>query len=307
VNERCGSLMTQFESLRNTCQSLSLDSQQKAEMELQVQELSKMNAQWQQAHQSLSSESELLRQRANEVHQLTAEVSRLRQFEQGWAVMEGRLQEAEARVLEAGAAVSRHEQDRLSEHTMIQRLQGELESMQESGEFEAGHLESELLERNRECASLRRDSEELKRRLEELLRVQRDCQEAADAGRALRSENEELRRDLTSAKQEQEKLTGVVERCLDKMENESRERPHLVDKRMVTQMVAAFLEQRDHPRAQQEILTRMADLLGFTTAEREQVGLSQKRRTLLEQQEEATGLNDLTDRFVDFLFEESEG
>jgi len=307
VNERCGSLMTQFESLRNTCQSLSLDSQQKAEMELQVQELSKMNAQWQQVHQSLSSESELLRQRANEVHQLTAEVSRLRQFEQGWAVMEGRLQEAEARVLEAGAAVSRHEQDRLSEHTMIQRLQGELESMQESGEFEAGHLESELLERNRECASLRRDSEELKRRLEELLRVQRDCQEAADAGRALRSENEELRRDLTSAKQEQEKLTGVVERCLDKMENESRERPHLVDKRMVTQMVAAFLEQRDHPRAQQEILTRMADLLGFTTAEREQVGLSQKRRTLLEQQEEATGLNDLTDRFVDFLFEESEG
>lgn len=32
-----------------------------------------------------------------------------------------------------------------------------------------------------------------------------------------------------------------------------------VDKRMVTQMLAAYLEQRDHPKAQQEILTKMAE------------------------------------------------
>merc|ERR1712194_524761 len=101
------------------------------------------------------------------------------------------------------------------------------------------------------------------------------------------------------ATQETTTLNGVVERCLEKMEKDSMERPHLVDKRMVTQMVAAYLEQQDHHQQQQEILARMADLLGFTTEERNQVGLTQKRRTLVDQ-EEPTGLNELTDRFVDF-------
>eukprot|EP00413_Alexandrium_margalefii_P030021 CAMPEP_0204556154 /NCGR_PEP_ID=MMETSP0661-20131031/29388_1 /ASSEMBLY_ACC=CAM_ASM_000606 /TAXON_ID=109239 /ORGANISM="Alexandrium margalefi, Strain AMGDE01CS-322" /LENGTH=69 /DNA_ID=CAMNT_0051563259 /DNA_START=18 /DNA_END=223 /DNA_ORIENTATION=+ len=69
--------MAQFESLRGTCQSLSLDSQQKAGLEGQVQELMRMNAQWQQAHQSLTSESEGLRQRTLQLQQLEAEVLRL--------------------------------------------------------------------------------------------------------------------------------------------------------------------------------------------------------------------------------------
>ena len=37
---------------------------------------------------------------------------------------------------------------------------------------------------------------------------------------------------------ERQKLNDVVERCVEKLEKESRERPHLVDKRMVTQMLA---------------------------------------------------------------------
>jgi hypothetical protein len=32
-----------------------------------------------------------------------------------------------------------------------------------------------------------------------------------------------------------------------------------VDKRMVTQMLAAYLEQSNHPKAQHEILTKMAE------------------------------------------------
>ena len=34
--------------------------------------------------------------------------------------------------------------------------------------------------------------------------------------------------------------------------------PSQVDKRMVTQMLAAYLEQSNHPKAQHEILTKMA-------------------------------------------------
>merc|ERR1711870_51794 len=110
-------------------------------------------------------------------------------------------------------------------------------------------------------------------------------------------ENDSLKKDLAVARQEQTKLNDVVEQCIAKLEKESQERPHLVDKRMVTQMVAAYLEQRDYPKQQLEIMARMADLLGFTAAEREQVGLSQRRRTLLEQQEEPTGLAELSDAF----------
>ena len=35
--------------------------------------------------------------------------------------------------------------------------------------------------------------------------------------------------------------------------------PSQVDKRMVTQMLAAYLEQSNHPKAQHEILTKMAE------------------------------------------------
>merc|ERR1719414_1216223 len=96
----------------------------------------------------------------------------------------------------------------------------------------------------------------------------------------------------------------LVERCVAKLEKESLERPFLVDKRMVTQMMAAYLQQRDYPKQQLEIASKMADLLGFTIAERELVGLKDKRRTLLEPS--PTGLMDLTSRFVDFLIGESE-
>merc|ERR1712060_767934 len=134
-----------------------------------------------------------------------------------------------------------------------------------------------------------------------------DSQKAAEEGRNLKTENTDLRKDLVAAQQEVQTLNSVVERCVEKLEQDGRERPHLVDKRMVTQMLAAYLEQRDNPTASQEIMSKMADLLGFTTAEREQVGLSQRRRTLLEQQVDPASLAELTDRFVDFLLEESEG
>lgn len=306
LTDRCTSLLTQFESLRSTCESLSLDSQQKLELEGQVQELSRMNSHWQRAHENLTSESEVLRNQATEMQQLQAEVAKLRQFEQLYIALGAEIHEAERLQTEMAGALEKSQQARSDDQSTLLRLQGEIEAMQETGESEAGHLEGEILERNRECTVLRREVEELKNRVEDLVRIQKASSDAADTGRRLQGQTENLQRELEEANLERERLNGVVERCLEKMEKDGRERPHLVDKRMVTQMVAAFLEQRDKPRPQQEILVRMADLLGFTTAEREQVGLSQKRRGLLDQREDAQGLTELTDRFVDFLLEESE-
>lgn len=197
------------------------------------------------------------------------------------------------------------QQQREADAATIGRLQATLEALQDNGESQASQMEAELLERSRECSALRREAEQHRRRAEELARWQQETAEAAKLNSSMREENATLRQQLEASQQEQHSLNAVVERCLTKMEQDSRERPHLVDKRMVTQMVAAYLEQRDHPRQQQEILTKMADLLGFSTSEREQVGLLRKRKALLDQ-EESGGFADLSDRFVDFLLEESE-
>jgi len=264
-----------------------------------------MNAQWQQAHQNLNAQSEDLRARALGSHQLQSEVARLRQFEQAILDMEAQLCEAERQLeqktQEAANMAALNEGNALTIH----RLQGELESMHENGESQAGQLEGELLERSREIVTLRREKEEHQRKLEEFMKQQEARGRDSEDAKALRLELDDLRQSLEAAQEEKKTLNGVIERCLGKMEKDSKERPHLVDKRMVTQMLAAYLEQRDNPGPQQEIIAKMADLLGFTSAEREQVGLSQRRKTLADMQE-PQGLADLSDRFVDFLMEESE-
>ncbi|CAE8623530.1 unnamed protein product [Polarella glacialis] len=269
-------------------------------------ELIRMNAQWQQSYQNLNAESDLLRQRALESQQLHSEVAQLRRYQEACEDLEVRLREAEQQIEVSGHGSSALQSDHLEALATIQRLTADLESQQENGESQAGQLEVELLERSRECIALRRDRDEQSRRAEELLQRQQDSGQAVEECRGLRSENQELRLEVEASQQEKHSLNSVVERCLQKLEKDGQERPHLVDKRMVTQMLAAYLEQRDNTKAAQEIMAKMADLLGFTASEREQVGLAQRRKTLQEIQEEPAGLEELTDRFVDFLMEESE-
>lgn len=206
-----------------------------------------------------------------------------------------------------------HEQNQLllqnereTDQNTILRLQSLIDSMQETGESQASHLEAELLERSRDCAVLRRDAEERGRQVEELLKRQEETREAAETSRTLKEEAETLRQKLAASDEEKRSLNAVVDRCVEKLEKDSRERPHLVDKRMVTQMIASFLEQRDNPANAFEIMSKMADLLGFTAAEREQVGLAYGRKSLMTRMEEPSNLAELSDRFMDFLLEESE-
>ncbi|CAE7903215.1 LanA, partial [Symbiodinium microadriaticum] len=236
---------------------------------------------------------------------LQLEIRRLLPFEEASKELETRLREAELQLEQRSQAMTELQRQHAADAASIQRLQGDLLSIQETGESQAGQLESALLERNKECATLRRERNEAQQKLQEVLQRSQENLQVADAGRALSTENERLQQELAQSREELKSLNSVVERCVAKMEAESRERPFLVDKRMVTQMLAAYLEQRENPGPQLEILNKMADLLGFTSAEREQVGLSQKRKTPLQMQE-PQGLADLTDRFVDFLMEESE-
>jgi len=296
--------MKQLESVSETCQNLTMDSQQKSGLEGQVNELLRMNAQWQQAHQNLNAESESMRQRLVQVEQLQLEVRRLEPFEAAAREMELRLQDTEQSLEQHRNALIEAQQLRSHDSTAVQRLQLEMESLRESQESQVSQLEAQLMESSSEKVRLQREKDDLQHRMEELLQRQQDNSQAAEDGKGLRRENETLRQELAMSQEEQKNLNTVVERCLAKMEIDSRERPFLVDKRMVTQMLAAYLEQRDHPKAQQEILTKMADLLGFSTSEREQVGLSHKRKSPLT--EDPADLSDLTDRFVDFLLEESE-
>lgn len=303
---RCNSVMTQFESLQTTCTSLTQDSQQKSGLEGQVQELLRMNAQWQQAHQILMAETDGLRQRATESHRLEAEVVQLRQYEQAVQELQARLVDTEAQLDFRTAELELLQRERKECSVTIERLESLVESLQESGESQAGQMEAELLERSREAATLRREVEDQRRRNEDLVKRQEAASRAAEEAKTLAAERDALQAALQSAQQEQAQLRGVLDRCLQRMEKEGQERPHLVDKRMVTQMVAAYLEQRDHPKQQQEIMSRMADLLGFTTQEREQVGLASRRKSLIEHQDEPEDLEDFAKLFVNFLEKETD-
>jgi len=276
-------------------------------LEAQVQELLHMNAQWQQAHQHLSQEVDLLRHRTYEHDQLKAEVLQLRSGRYEVNRLQEQLKDAELAMQEAQLEASQLQAASESERGTIQRLQNAIESLRDSSEARCEDLEAQLLESQREVSSLRRELEEQRKRVEELSSTQQASKDVLELGEQHQQENASLKAELAAALQEKQQLSGIVERCVEKLEKESRERPHLVDKRMATQMLAAYLEQRDNPREQQEILTKMADLLGFTAAEREQVGLTQRRKRLDPEAEEPSDFSDLTDRFVEFLHEESEG
>ncbi|CAK0891736.1 unnamed protein product, partial [Prorocentrum cordatum] len=247
LTERCNSLMAQFETLRGTF----LNPQQKAEMEARMQELMRMNAQWQQAHQSLSADAESLRQQAVEKNQLQSEVDNLQHLERAVGMLQARLQEAEGQLEEVTGEAQQLREMREADQGTIQRLQAVVESVQESGDSQAGWLEAELMERSRECQALRREAEKLRSQVEELARSQEEGRQTAEEGRALREANDGLSRELEASKKDREELNGVLQRCLAKLEKEGMERPHLVDKRMVTQMLASYLEQRDNPRQSQ--------------------------------------------------------
>jgi len=299
-------LMSQFQTLRETCQNLTLDAQQKAGFESQVQELTVMNQQWQQAHQVHQAESETLRQKAAETHQLKTEVTQLKVHSQASVQLQDRVELLEGRIISTQAETQRLQDERQLDQGTIHRLHGIIESMHEDGSTEAGLLETELLERNREATTLRRELEEQRRNAEDLVRFQKSSRDSQEASNVLRQEMDKSQADLGAAIQERDSLNTVVERCVEKLEKESRERPFLVDKRMVTQMLASFLEQRNNPSASSEIMAKMADILGFTTAEREQVGLAKGRKKLLELREEPVGLAQLGDLFGGFLMDESE-
>lgn len=304
LREQGTSLIKQIEDVQNNCQNLSLDAQQKGSLESQVAELARINAKWQQAHQDLNADAENLRQQTADMQELQAEVVRLRPYAQAYASVAQRMQDAEAQLESSQQQVFQIQQERNADQATIQRLQAAMDDMHYDGESQAGLLEAELLERTSQKEALRREAEEQRRKVEELLEMHADMREAASAGTKLRDENIALKSDLEQAQKEKASLSDVIQRCVEKLEKESQERPHLVDKRMVTQMMAAYLEQRDNPREQQEITARMADLLGFTAAEREQCGLRDVRRGLRTPGED--GVEELTNAFVDFLLEESE-
>lgn len=264
-----------------------------------------MNAQWQQVHQGLTNEAEGLRQKTAESEQLQTEVAQLRDIQARCLALESALQEAEVRGERFRSDAEQLRGEQVGDHDAIQRLQSVVEALQDRSDSEAGLLEAELLERGREAGVLRREAEELRRQNLELQQERLAQRESAEAGERLRGEVDRLEKDLEKALREKTATDDVARRCLEKLQHEGLERPHLVDKRMVTQMLAAYLEQRDNQKARDEVMARMADLLGFTAAERAQVGLSQKRKGL-SLEPEPVSLEELTNQFVDFLHEEAE-
>lgn len=147
----------------------------------------------------------------------------------------------------------------------LQNYQNLLEAYEDAGEVNVITLKAELTEKKGEAATLQEELEECHRRIEDLLQEQQNSMRAAEQVVSLQDA-------LRSSEEEKGKLSGDLNRYLQKMEKYGEERAHMVDKRLVVHMVGTFMAKRDELTHHEEILARMADVLGFTLEERSEVG-----------------------------------
>lgn len=187
------------------------------------------------------------------------------------------------RLRETEAQLSASQAARIEAVRMLQDVIGSLQLVGESLPLDPSNSENP--------STLRREMQERRWRGEEIRRCRDSWQEASEATASFLKAHEQTVK-------EKEEISRMVEGCIEKLEKETSERPHLCDKRLVTQMLASYLEQQGNPRQQLEICSKMADVLGFSMSERQQVGLSQRAKANSEA---------VAGSFAEYLLGQSEG
>jgi len=109
------------------------------------------------------------------------------------------------------------------------------------------------------------------------------------------------------------RLNIELGRCMDELRKVAAERPFLWDRRLVTQGLCVYLEQRDRS-TRAEVLARLADTLEFTLEERERLGVTRKLSRVEQDLADAAQasrrrhvFSDLANQFVRFVSAEIDG
>jgi len=266
-NERYDSLLAQYEVMQQRCRQM-------VEQEESNQQLAQQNQAWQSAHRTATARIEDLSLENADLKE------RLREFESrpSEAQLLQRLAQREAEVRAANEA--------------LQRLQ---EVLEES----SGRMDARCRELEQELQASRLAAAELAATREAGLAGVREAHEAAAAAAARESA---LLQRCSHAEREAQESNQALEALLQEKERHMEEREHHVDSRLVTSMLALYL---DHLASGQrtladQVLNQTLQVLGGLPA----VADRQRLRSVTEA-EEKLAEEPLGDAFLDFLTRET--
>eukprot|EP00397_Hematodinium_sp_SG-2012_P001540 GEMP01001543.1.p1 GENE.GEMP01001543.1~~GEMP01001543.1.p1 ORF type:complete len:1430 (+),score=500.16 GEMP01001543.1:353-4642(+) len=293
--QQYASLLQQFEALQSTSAQLRADAEEKQRLQAEVTRLEHVNNQWQVAAQAQ-------KDKLSDLHDAHAELEGKQKHGSYDPEMRLRLQEAEQK----NRAVAQNLEDVLQlnqeKEAEIEQLQSMLETFKEEQMFGEGRDNAELEVQLSENRELRRRLDELRAQMQKNVEVRqgrddRYFEMEAEVGK-LRTETEMLQPENIRLREELRNAQDVSHQAIAKLRRDMEDRPFLIDKRLCVQMLMQYFSAPYDTRA--EILCRMADSLGFTQEDREQLGI--KKRVL--------GRNDRNsgnfgDAFLDFLQEEA--
>jgi len=296
-------LMAQFQQLQVQCARISSLEEEKSILEGQLQqlmkscgELQRQNAEWQQEREGLVLEATQLRNRAGDAQQLESRLSQASQSAHQLAVSQQAEEKLRHELRSVQDELSAEKAARAAEADGAGSLRDMIEAMHEEHQSAVSMLEAELSDKRSYCFRLERT---LETRDQTIDQMRQEASISSQAVSATQDDRSELHKMIEALKAENASLNAAVEQCVRKLQERPDESPFMVDKRLVIQMVIALVEQGSTPAKQHEIKQRMADSLGFTQVEREQIGVLPKAQRLSDSARYVVG--GLADMFVEFL------
>ncbi|CAD7934230.1 unnamed protein product [Amoebophrya sp. A25] len=279
------------------------------ELRSRVGELEDYNIKWQQRHDKQGREMERLKNWVNEHKPDAHELKEAREAATRVAALETELQEL--RTAQTDLQNRNTEVQKALEHEqgINKKLQLTIDTVQGDHGSEIDRLEASLAQANKQKRTFQSQISELEESLQKRRVTQTQESERLNSEKSrvdeLEKELAKVRESCTALIGERDHFSKLVDQCFEKMKRESEDRIFQVDRRVVCDSLTQYckvdrvlgrslfegvlhitgsgarqyrpkmeaIEEENHTQ-KQEILSRLADSLGFSADEREQVGLN---------------------------------
>ncbi|CEM02539.1 unnamed protein product [Vitrella brassicaformis CCMP3155] len=306
--ERYDALMIQYTRLQTTCRDLQQNENRAQQLQQERDDAVRETRQWQQAHSTVS----------ESLQQISLEVADLRARCESVGVLERNLEEARfalsqyedrernRKTQESDSAVLREERDAAlrdlrATQSALDRLNAVLEEMQDERDSAVSRLENEL-------TSARMETNAAKRQLEQVSELHSEVVSLRKQLEAVTEERNDLLQRKAFLENELKNYSSSVEGLLARLQKETEEKHFMVDRRVVNDMLTGYVESHVmglHDR-QRELLSLMSEMLQFSEADKEKVGLIGARLQQQQPQHPQQPTSTLVDQFMDFLAQETE-
>jgi len=287
-NDKYGSLLQQFDALQDTAAALKNEAGRNSKLAIDLQKAEEVNTQLKDKLAEKKSHQKESRSHASDDSAVSKDFKRRNED------LEKQLRSTHAKLEEAQQAY--HDQ-----HSQIEQLENMIETLEADVHNTDGASGAELLGALSDNRQLQRKVDELEKEKASTTKLRRERDERYSEMEMnfnmSRNHLEKMASEVDRMKAELVNAQEVSHQAIYKLRKDMEDRPFLVDKRMCVQMLVAYL---NAPKSSNiEILQRMADSLGFTKEERQQLGL--ERGVFGSGEEGGRSGSQLATGFMDFL------